>query len=368
MLRSLLLAVLLTSTASAQTVHDTGVLRLGVYNDGSVGASAGAGAAPLVFAGQGFLFDAHLLVGTGPGRLSGAAYSTADWAPGDPVAVVPGGTGNGLQTFRATFSDAAAPSPLGITVTQTSRSLASPGIDRLVALAYEIRNGSDATLSGVYAGLFADFDITGVDQAGFDAARRMAYVFNGSNPYVGQVLLGTTPLAGWAVALPNFATDDAALFRIMTTPGQVPQGTDDRATLLGSGPFTIPAGGSVLVQVALVAGNTLADLRAAADAARNQFTDGEAVPGAAHGASLRPAQPNPATGRAALTFRLDAPQVVRLAVTDVLGREVAVLAEGPQAAGEHTATLDTARLPAGVYVARLVADGISAAQRVTVVR
>ena len=371
MLRSILFVSLLASTAAAQAVHDTGAIRLGVSNDGSVGASAGSGTAPLVFAGQGFLFDAHLLVGTGADRLSGAAYSTADWTPGNLVVAVPGGTGNGLQTFQASFFDADAPNPLRVGVTQTSRSLAStavPGTDRLVALAYEIRNGSDAALSGVYAGLFADLDVAGVDQAGFDAARRMAYAYTGFGPYAGQVLLGATPLSGWSVSLPGFDASDAALFHLMTTPGQVPLGADDRVTLVGTGPFTIPAGGSVLVQYALVVGNTLADLRAAADVARSQFTPDDVGPDAARGVSIGPARPNPASGRTALTFYLDAPRDVRLAVADVLGREVAVLAEGPRAAGEHTATLDASRLPAGVYVARLVAGGETAARRLTVVR
>ncbi|HLT47525.1 MAG TPA: T9SS type A sorting domain-containing protein, partial [Rubricoccaceae bacterium] len=44
---------------------------------------------------------------------------------------------------------------------------------------------------------------------------------------------------------------------------------------------------------------------------------------------------------------------VRLAVYDVLGREVAVLADGHRDAGTHRATLDASGLAAGTYVYRL---------------
>jgi hypothetical protein len=47
---------------------------------------------------------------------------------------------------------------------------------------------------------------------------------------------------------------------------------------------------------------------------------------------------------------------VRVAAYDVLGREVAVLADRVLAPGEHTLTLAGARLPAGVYVVRFEAD------------
>ena len=78
--------------------------------------------------------------------------------------------------------------------------------------------------------------------------------------------------------------------------------------------------------------------------------------------------PNPARGGAAATFALEAEAEVRVAVYDVLGREVAVLAEGPYPAGAHRVALDAGALPAGAYVVRLVAGGAVQAARLTVVR
>lgn len=78
---------------------------------------------------------------------------------------------------------------------------------------------------------------------------------------------------------------------------------------------------------------------------------------------------SPTVVRAATTvrFRLDAPAPVRLVVYDTLGREVAVLLDGP-AAGDVTATWDARGVAAGVYVLRLVAGDQHAAASVRVAR
>ena len=88
------------------------------------------------------------------------------------------------------------------------------------------------------------------------------------------------------------------------------------------------------------------------------------------GAEARPLAvgPNPTRGGAAVTFALDADDDVRLAVYDVLGREVAVLAEGAHPAGAHRVALAAGALPAGAYVVRLVAGGAAQTTRLTVVR
>jgi len=59
---------------------------------------------------------------------------------------------------------------------------------------------------------------------------------------------------------------------------------------------------------------------------------------------------------------------VRLAVYDVLGRRVSVLAEGPTAAGTHHATFESAGLASGVYLVVLEADGQRATRKVLLMR
>ena len=79
--------------------------------------------------------------------------------------------------------------------------------------------------------------------------------------------------------------------------------------------------------------------------------------------------PNPVREAGAVSFSLLVAADVRVAVYDVLGREVAVLARGTFEAGAHRAPLDAAALPAGAYVVRLTtAGGVAESARITVVR
>ncbi len=78
--------------------------------------------------------------------------------------------------------------------------------------------------------------------------------------------------------------------------------------------------------------------------------------------------PNPSAARATVRFTLAAAADVRLDAFDVLGRRVAVLAAGPQAAGSHDVALDTSALPAGIYMLRLTAGGDTRTTRLTVAR
>lgn len=63
--------------------------------------------------------------------------------------------------------------------------------------------------------------------------------------------------------------------------------------------------------------------------------------------------PNPASGRASVRLVTEAqPSQATVSVYDALGRRVAVLHDGPLAAGAHTFTLDTSGMPSGTYVVR----------------
>jgi hypothetical protein len=83
--------------------------------------------------------------------------------------------------------------------------------------------------------------------------------------------------------------------------------------------------------------------------------------------TLGGAYPNPFSGASTLAFTLPATSDISLAVYDVLGRQVAVLADGEHAAGRHSVTIDGSSLAAGVYVVRLAAGEYVAARRLTVV-
>jgi hypothetical protein len=80
-------------------------------------------------------------------------------------------------------------------------------------------------------------------------------------------------------------------------------------------------------------------------------TAGEDAPGAAPVATLD-AAPNPAAGPVTTSLSLRSPATVRITVHDVLGRAVAVLADGPLPVGRHVQMWTPGRAAPGAYLIR----------------
>jgi hypothetical protein len=74
------------------------------------------------------------------------------------------------------------------------------------------------------------------------------------------------------------------------------------------------------------------------------------------GFSLEQNSPNPFNPSTEIRFTLDAGSQAKLAVYDLLGREVAVLVNEPLAAGNHAVSFDARNLSTGTYLYRLTSD------------
>ena len=78
--------------------------------------------------------------------------------------------------------------------------------------------------------------------------------------------------------------------------------------------------------------------------------------------------PNPVHQTTRFTFTLEGPAAVRIALFDLLGREVARVVEGNRGAGIHTVDFDASGLSSGLYFCRMDAGGFSATRAWTVAR
>ena len=88
-------------------------------------------------------------------------------------------------------------------------------------------------------------------------------------------------------------------------------------------------------------------------------------PGTLGGLVFLGARPNPAQGRTAVSVQTGAATTLRVTLHDVLGRQLAVVYDGPVAPGTTTFDVETGALPNGVYVLR---TGDGAASQTLVVR
>ena len=86
------------------------------------------------------------------------------------------------------------------------------------------------------------------------------------------------------------------------------------------------------------------------------------------GLTLSGNHPNPFSPTTRIGFSLGTPSVVRLAVYDMLGREVAVLVSESRSAGPHEATWNAHSMPSGMYVYHLSANGRVLTGRMTLLK
>ncbi|MEO1077587.1 MAG: T9SS type A sorting domain-containing protein, partial [Bacteroidota bacterium] len=75
--------------------------------------------------------------------------------------------------------------------------------------------------------------------------------------------------------------------------------------------------------------------------------------------------PSPARGDVVIGYALNRAMDVRVAVYDVLGREVAVIADRRHEAGDYALGASLSHLAAGTYVVRVEADGAVATRTIT---
>jgi choice-of-anchor C domain-containing protein len=124
-------------------------------------------------------------------------------------------------------------------------------------------------------------------------------------------------------------------------------------------PFTANATSTTVQFTSLDAGNTGPTLD---DVAVVEQTVGVPRTGAA-AFELGSPYPNPSPGGFSIGYALPFEAPIRISILDLAGREVRVLAEGPQSAGRRTLFWDgnTAEgaAPAGLYFVRLTGPGVS---------
>ncbi len=361
-------ATLLPQPLPPSAALNTGVVHTSIFGNGFIGADPSFGFGEgFVFDGEQGLFVGTILVGIDGNVTTNPYNGISEFDTLRAVAPL-------TSPFPAPFEgfdqgvEARFSAPLGVTITE--RAYARDG-DAFIVFDLAVENTTAADLGGLYVGLFADWDAGASstdDAGGFDETLRLAYVFDPAMdaPYFGVAALGTAPLSGWSVGIET--ADDAELFTALTTEGTASEDPAERATVTGLGPFDLTPGETETVRFAMVAGEDEADLFANARQAQDAVAVGVEVATPTGRVMLEPPYPNPLAAQATIGFALPAAQAVRLAVYDVLGREVARLADGVRPAGEQAVVLEASGLPSGVYVVRLEAGGAELTQRLTVVR
>lgn len=386
-LRATLLAAigLIALPAQAQNVdgvnaNTTTVTSL-VLNNGNIGGDCTTDPTGFAFLGDEGLCGAGFLVGLGPANVIGDGYildTTTGWTPTGPIADATDFPYSGFDSGSVLVYNNAAES---IDIVHTVYyGETNPDV---VIHQFEITNTAADTRDGIYPGLFADWDVgqpvgggTTYDSNEVTRTGSTLYVVDptGASSNVFGTSLLSHPLTGWDynIAYPPAAgqpqNEDEMYEGMTTTPveGDFYDGADPR-WVEATGPVSIGAGETFTFVTAFAAGTSVDDFLANVASAQAVVTADESGPRRVTDALSVPA-PNPTTGTARVVLSLDAAETVRVSLSDVLGRTVAVLHEGALAAGDTPLAIDAADLAPGVYVIRAEGETFRQTRTLSVAR
>ncbi len=331
---------------------------------------------------ENMLFEGSFMAAVSADSVSdgarGADQSVADadfqTVPGGDVTLLqPGGFAD--NEMISEFSDENSLNAIGIRVNQKGYAFLDTEAVDFILLKYKLTDVLDP-VSNLYAGLFLDWDIgeiglnAGQNQPGYDPALRMAYIYDHATGLHGgvQVFPGDYPVQYRSIhnssEIYDGYTDSEKWQHLSGGIQAISQDfPEDYSCVLGAGPIRIASGDTAVLGFALLAGESLDDLKANGLAAMTRWQmlmsgDTVPVPGEIPDTSfvLFPPVPNPFHDETAISWELPETGHVRISVYDILGRLVIRLVDrevevNPLVVGEPFTVTWTGETRRGVQAA-----------------
>jgi serine protease len=325
------------------------------------------------------LYEAGFMVGSSSTKVSdcvrGATAGTSD-ADFQTVVKAYKTTPPTFSEFdvHGRFNDAVASPVQNIRVSHSAYAWTTPGNRKYVIVEYVMKNTGSTTLSNLYAGIFADWDIdatsASMNKSNYDAATKMGYVYSTQTggKYAGIKLLTSTAApvcynidnvagGGGGVDIAD-ATDyysTANKYTTMSTNRYVAGAADadgeDVVEVMSSGPFTINSGDSAKVAFALIAGDDLTDIKKSADSAQVHYTPPVVtrISEMTNAVLSAAVFPNPANNDLNFAIKTAKAENIEIVLINTLGQTVKHISRDNLPAGYNQISTPVNDLPTGTY-------------------
>lgn len=376
--------------------HDTGRVRFTISNYGAYGfhgytdnGALQGSFIPLGFEGYRLdrdtndLYEGALLIGVDSTHVSDCAKNITQ-EPDNDFAVSPGGSivasSPGQVADQQTvsfFDDRYAEHPIGLTVRQNSYGWAADPDNTFIILEYILANTSLAGVTGIYVGLFLDWDIRTYTQnhgsflpdddigylcwaqAGDSADFRGVRVLNDEGLTNHRIYINALEVYG------SRFTEGRKYEGLAVNSTGTLSAAYDVSHLTATGPFNLDAQSGVdTAAFAIIGGADWASFMESAVRAEQRYsgipTGVDDLTGAPLPRTFTVHQNYPNPFNPATTFAFSIPRSgrVRVDVFDILGRVVKTLYDGTLPAGRHTRVWDGTdqhgnRASSGVYLYRV---------------
>ncbi|MEE9442416.1 MAG: S8 family serine peptidase [candidate division Zixibacteria bacterium] len=315
------------------------------------------------------LYEAGLIIGRNPQLISdgirdeNGKFKRSDFLPGNEFSTYQNEFG--FDAVESNFHDGASFPPIPIEVKQTAWTTNH----NYSILVFDIYNPSPERLDNLSAGFFCDFDMDRFNDAlGYDSMTSIVYQYNPSTQiYVGLVGLS---MGEFVITAGQNETDAKSGFtpeqkyELLTSNAPIPvnESNGDWHFSISQNSGTIDAFAASTFAVAIIAGNSLQELREAALIAQSDYglvlDAKEEVALLPHALELSQNYPNPFNPETAIQFVLKSTQHATLDVYNIIGQNVRNLYDEIALAGEHNVIWDGKdnngqRVASGVYFYRL---------------
>lgn len=298
---------------------------------------------------------------------------------------------NSDEVFFSSFNDRGHPTGQGVIVDQRALGFNRAELARSIVLVFDIWNTSADTISNLFAGILADFDVYPADRLHDIASTLNAHNaalmrnVNSQSPCVGVKLIyprdavHLTCIDHSRYIYPDSGLTDEMKFRALTGSLGVP--TSNRPSnwsiAVASGPFNLPGNnGRQRVAFAFIAADDSLSFVSSCSAIQDWYDNNvgleEETKSSLPNRSLNlSVTPNPATNRASISFSLPGPAAVRISAFDITGRKVSTILDNQKVpAGIQEIRWEVRNLVPGVYFLQLQTSNSPVVEKclITVVR
>ncbi len=343
---------------------------------------------------EAMLYEASLMIGTSATSVSnntriGNGESSEDFVKKARVAEVKPTTA--AYEGVAEFSDANSTKPLNVTVKNRQIAFKNTPDDKFVIIEYEIINKTTSPINNLYTGLFTDWDIDigSNNLTKYDGLNNLAYTYSltANSPYAAvKVINNKAPIAYYPMSYQlsndllrddNFTIADKYETLSSGIKSNSLGGTNglDVMHVTGTGPYTVPAGGSIKVAYAFIGGDNLPDIQKTAKAAEDkysEFTGNEPLDPDGDKLVLDQNYPNPvgasSNNTTTISFNIPKKGSTTLKIYDILGREIMTVFNADVDTGKYNLQVNLSALQNGIYLYQIINNGEKQSKKIIINR
>ncbi|WP_026896752.1 S8/S53 family peptidase [Daejeonella oryzae] len=327
---------------------------------------------------ESLLYEASLMIGNSATKVSNNTRNdsgSSDEHFAKRLRVTRNVNSTAAFVANSEFNDSRNPNPLNVYVKHRQLAYANAPDDKYTIAEYDIQNTGSTDLSGVYIGLFTDWDVddNGRDVTKYDAINGMGYVFgkNGGTPFTAVKLLTNIDKASYYPLSYQVSGDPletgggftiAEKYQTLSSGikasslGESSANGYDVMFVIGAGPFNIPANGSVKTAFAFIGGDDLKDIQNSAVAAQNKYnilSGLSPVDPSAASFELKQNYPNPGADETNIEFNIPEESAVTLSLYTILGKKVKTLLSENLNPGAYKIAVNLQELESGIYLYKM---------------